>query len=1035
MRTIEQFSKAILTAGARLLLVCVLTIVCCAVSHAASVNLVWDANTESNLAGYNVYRSTQSGVAGTSPINGTTLVRTASYTDATATAGNFYYVVRAVLSDGTESPSSNELQVAVIANVPALVAPASLAAQCSANSFTVDWTAVAGADFYYVRVDNSANNVNGSWFITDGVDFNLDAYPQTSFSGKVVAGQAYSWWVHAGTAAGLIGPAASGSFTCGTANTAPTVNAGADRTITLPAGTTLSGTATDDGKPNSSLSYAWSVISGSGVTLSASNAATTTATFAAAGSYTLRLTVSDGALSTSDDVVVTVNPVANTAPTVDAGADRAITLPAGTTLSGTATDDGKPNASLSYAWSVVAGSGVTLSAPNAAATSVTFADAGSYTLRLTVSDGALSASDDVVVTVNPQPMVAPTGLTTQCAADGKMFTVKWNAASGAASYYLRVDYLANNVAPAWFMNDGKDYNQDAYTQTSFTAPAVPGQQYNWWVHSASATGEIGPVASGTFNCKNTTIDSTAPTVSISAPLTGSTVTANSLTLSAAASDNVGVAGVQFRVNGASVDVEDTTAPYSISVNIKKWTNGTYVLEAVARDAAGNLKTSAPVSINVNRRTSSNIVMSPSLAAGSNFETAPLSVGYAEMDSATAGDDLALITYRSGGDIVSETSVTASAPVDSGRIFVTVTERVNTGLALANNGSEAAVVSFYFTNKAGEDFGAGKFTLEAQQNMTTFVNQAPFNLPMSMEGSLTFTSSHPIAVTALQGVTNERGEFLMTTLPVVALEMPSAQSLVMPQFADGGGWSSQVVLTNPTNMPLSGTVSFFSDAAGKGAGVPVNVTVDGKTDSKFSYTIAPRASVRFATSNAGADVRAGYVVVNAAANSVVPQGITMFSYSESGIMATQAGVRALPTSTASHTYVEVQPGVRSGMAIANTSSSAAQITLQLESEDAAAQSFSASFEVSAGGHVARFVDELMPQAPATFKGVLRVTSNVPVAMTGLRLRTNDHGRLIISGIPVVDDTATPAAGTQRVFPIIVFGGGYSTTFIGQPATQN
>jgi CubicO group peptidase (beta-lactamase class C family) len=88
-------------------------------------------------------------------------------------------------------------------------------------------------------------------------------------------------------------------------NVAPTVNAGTDSTITLPTATvTLTGSATDDG-PAASLTYAWT--GPAGVTFSAGTSATTDATFAAAGPYTLTLTVSDGTLNSSDTVAVTVN--------------------------------------------------------------------------------------------------------------------------------------------------------------------------------------------------------------------------------------------------------------------------------------------------------------------------------------------------------------------------------------------------------------------------------------------------------------------------------------------------------------------------------------------------------------------------------------------------------------------------------------------------------------------------------------------------------------------------------------------------------
>ena len=93
-------------------------------------------------------------------------------------------------------------------------------------------------------------------------------------------------------------------------NQPPTVNAGLDQTITLPASANLTGTATDDNLPNppAALTTVWSKVSGAGtVTFANVNAINTTATFSLAGVYTLRLTANDGALTNTDDVIVTVS--------------------------------------------------------------------------------------------------------------------------------------------------------------------------------------------------------------------------------------------------------------------------------------------------------------------------------------------------------------------------------------------------------------------------------------------------------------------------------------------------------------------------------------------------------------------------------------------------------------------------------------------------------------------------------------------------------------------------------------------------------
>ena len=100
-------------------------------------------------------------------------------------------------------------------------------------------------------------------------------------------------------------------------NQAPTANAGPDQAITLPAGASLSGAASDDGLPSGVLTTTWSQVSGPGTTTFANpGALSTTATFSAAGSYALRLTASDTALTATNDVIVTVNPPASSNPSI-----------------------------------------------------------------------------------------------------------------------------------------------------------------------------------------------------------------------------------------------------------------------------------------------------------------------------------------------------------------------------------------------------------------------------------------------------------------------------------------------------------------------------------------------------------------------------------------------------------------------------------------------------------------------------------------------------------------------------------------------
>ena len=199
--------------------------------------------------------------------------------------------------------------------------------------------------------------------------------------------------------------------TGGAANQAPVVDAGTVTSpVVLPAVAQLNGTVTDDGLPSSpgAVTTTWTRQSGPGtVTFGNPNSVNTTAAFSQAGTYVLRLTATDGVLTAFDEVTVQVQDAApgNQPPSVDAGLAASVQLPSAVSLDGTVNDDGLPipPGAVTTTWSRVSGPGtVTFGNANAVDTTASFSAAGTYVLRLTASDGQLSASDDVTVQVATQ---------------------------------------------------------------------------------------------------------------------------------------------------------------------------------------------------------------------------------------------------------------------------------------------------------------------------------------------------------------------------------------------------------------------------------------------------------------------------------------------------------------------------------------------------------------------------------------------------------------------------------------------------------
>ena len=92
-------------------------------------------------------------------------------------------------------------------------------------------------------------------------------------------------------------------------------------------------------------------------------------------------------------------------------------------------------------------------------------------------------------------------------------------------------------------------------------------------------------------------DPTAPSVAITSPTNDEVVSGNR-TVTADATDDVGVAGVQFYVDGNPLGPEDTTAPYAANWDTRSSPNGAHTLTARARDAGNKTTVSALVNVNV-----------------------------------------------------------------------------------------------------------------------------------------------------------------------------------------------------------------------------------------------------------------------------------------------------------------------------------------------------------------------------------------------------------------------------------------------------
>ncbi|MEP4532130.1 MAG: Ig-like domain-containing protein [Cyclobacteriaceae bacterium] len=144
-----------------------------------------------------------------------------------------------------------------------------------------------------------------------------------------------------------------------------------------------------------------------------------------------------------------------------------------------------------------------------------------------------------------------------------------------------------------------------------------------------------------------TPSSSPPTVSISAPADGATVSGTSQTITAIANDvDDDLTGVQFKLNGTNLGSQDTSSPFTYSWNTTNHTNGQYALEAVATDDEGqSVSTSILVTISNNTGGSSPTI---SFDSPSNSATVSGTNELIQVSTSDADGDIVSVQYKLDG---------------------------------------------------------------------------------------------------------------------------------------------------------------------------------------------------------------------------------------------------------------------------------------------------------------------------------------------------------------------------------------------------
>jgi Concanavalin A-like lectin/glucanases superfamily/Bacterial Ig-like domain/Bacterial Ig domain len=660
--------------------------------QSGDVSLSWGAATDNvGVAHYDVHRSTTSGFT---PSAGNRIAQPTgtSYTDPDLAAGSYYYKVVAEDAAGNDGPASNQAAAAIDSTPPTVVltAPAAgtVAGLVTVSADATDNSGIAGVRFKVDGDDAGAEDTTAPYSITWDSRTEVDGTHQLTAVARDIGGNtttspavqvtvtngggpttglvaAYSFDDGSGTVARDSSSghrnatlAGAGWTASGKYGAATTLN-GSSAQVDVPAlGTFYKSAFTleawvrkDTFKNDAAVVGAWDAGQGGGAMIWVDHLT---------GHYRLTLGPNFSSYLDSGRTPV-VGQWQHLAATYDGTTARFYVdgvQTATTTFSGNVGD--------ANVWRI--GAYGTSSAAG-------FFDGRIDNVR--IYDRALTGAEveDAMATRVAAPDLAapsaPTGLGAN--ASFSQVSLTWTAASdnvGVARYNVHRGTTSG-------FTPGPTNRVGQPTGPSFTDSGLAPGTYYYKVTAEDATGNVGP-ASGAAGA-TTTADTTPPTVNVTAPAAGSV--AGIVTVTASASDNQAIAGVQFKLDGQSLGAEDTAAPYELDWDTRAEYNGDHAITAVARDASGNATTSSAVAVTV---------------ANAGVSTTGLRAAYG-LDDATGG-----IARDSSGNNKTAT-LSGAAWTSAGRF----------GGALALNGTSAradlpALGTFYKTG----------VTLEAWVRKTT-----------------------------------------------------------------------------------------------------------------------------------------------------------------------------------------------------------------------------------------------------------------------------------------------------------------------------
>ncbi len=533
----------------------------------------------------------------------------------------------------------------------------------------------------------------------------------------------------------------------------------------------------------------------------------------------------------------------------------------------------------------------------------------------------------------------------------------------------------------------------------------PGTAYHCRVHSKDA--QNNSAVSGDLAC-STPKDTTPPTVSITSPVANATLS-GTLSVTANASDNVAVASVQFKVDGANTGAAISAAPYSYALDTTTLADGNHILTAVATDTSGNSTTSAGVAVKVN-----NAAPSPSITSLS--PTSGLVGTSVTISGANFGATQGTSTATFNGITATPTSWSATSVVvlvpagaTTGNVVVSVGGAASNGMNFTVTVPGPSITSL---NPASGLIGTSVTITGANFGATQGTSTVKFNGITATPTSWSATSVVVLVpagattgnvVVSVGGVASNGMNFTVTVPAPSITSLNPASGLIGTSVTITGAnfgatqGTSTVKFNGITATPTSWSATSVVVLVPAGATTGnVVVTVGGAASNGVSYTVTtPAPSI---TNLNPASGLIGTSVTITGANFGTTQGTSTVKFN---------GITATPTSWSATSIVAPVPaGATTGSVVVTVGgvvSNGVSFTVQTDTTPPVVTITAPANNATVSSTITLTATATDPDSPVSF-----VQFRVDGANTGSQLTTSPYSLVL--------DTTTLANGTHTLIAV-------------------